>query len=264
MDVVERYEYKFLVQEGLVPAIRRFATSTSRLDPYAGSGGAYTIRSLYFDTPSLDLYAANEREQGQRFKIRARMYPDTAPKSPVFLEVKRRCIDVIVKSRAAIPSEGWPHVIEADDRALQSLSHRHRAAAVAFASRVHTYHLEPVVLVEYEREAYVSEVDSYARVTIDRRICVQRATTLALEADPKRWRAVDHCVQTSSHRGLAVLELKFERRPPAWMHAMVRKLELVRHSFSKYCYGVRNELSSAGEKRTPLLSAGAFAAGGTA
>lgn len=252
MDLVARYEYKFLVEETLVPAIRGFAQSTSTIDRYARADGAYTIRSLYFDTPSLALFAANEREEARRFKVRARMYPD-APKSPHFLEVKRRLRDVIVKTRAPVPCDRWREAIDCDRATLAALSERTRAAVAAFASKVHTHHLEPVLLVEYEREAYVSHLDAYARLTLDRNVCVQPMTDLDLTADPKRWRFIDHAAQTRSSRSVAVLEPKFERRPPAWMHAMVRKLELVRYSFSKYCYGVRNERMLPTTDRTPVL-----------
>jgi SPX domain protein involved in polyphosphate accumulation len=254
MDIVERYEHKFLVDESLVPEIRSFARSTSTLDRHARADGAYTIRSLYFDTPSFDLYAANEREQGHRFKIRARMYPDTAT-SPCFLEVKRRFLDVIVKTRAAVPCDHWRDAIDCDSATLEQLPARSRDAVIAFAAKVHAHHLDPVVLVQYEREAYVSDMDSYARLTLDRNICVQPMTDLDFTADPKRWRHVDHAVQTQTSRGVAVLELKFERRPPAWMHAMVRRLELVRYSFSKYCYGILNELTLPGTDRTSTLAA---------
>jgi SPX domain protein involved in polyphosphate accumulation len=254
MDIVERYEHKFLVEESLVPEIQSFARSTCTLDTHARSDGAYTIRSLYFDTPAFDLYAANEREQGHRFKARARMYPDAAD-SPYFLEIKRRFLDVIVKTRAAVPSDRWRQAIDCDAVTLDALPARSRDAVVAFAAKVHTHHLEPVVLVQYEREAYVSEMDSYARLTLDRNICVQSMTELDFVADPKRWRAVDHAGQTRTSRAMAVLELKFERRPPVWMHAMVRRLELVRYSFSKYCYGVLNELTLAGTDRTTPLAA---------
>jgi SPX domain protein involved in polyphosphate accumulation len=241
MEIIERYEYKFLVEDSLVPAIRSFALSTSRLDAHARADGAYAIRSLYFDTAAFDLYAANEHEVGRRFKVRARTYPDS-PGSPVFLEVKRRFGDVISKSRAAVPRDLWRQAIECDETTLAQLPERARSAVSAFACRVHLSHLEPVVLVEYEREAYVSEIDSYARLTFDRNIRVQAKAELDLEADPHRWCSIDHAAQTKTMRGVTVLELKFERRPPAWMHAMVRRLELVRYSFSKYCYGVFNEL----------------------
>ncbi|MDB4938445.1 MAG: hypothetical protein JWP87_5417 [Labilithrix sp.] len=253
MDIVERYEHKFLVEERLVPEIRRFARTTSTIDKNARADGAYTIRSLYFDTSSLGLYAANEREQGHRFKVRARVYPD-APTSDCFLEVKRRVIDVIVKTRAAVPCDRWRDALDCDSATLDALPDRSRAAVLSFASKVHTHHLEPVLLVQYEREAYVSEVDSYARLTVDRNICVQQMSELDFTADPKRWRSVDHAGQTQSSRALAVLELKFERRPPAWMHAMVRSLELVRYTFSKYCYGILNELELPSTDRTAVFA----------
>jgi SPX domain protein involved in polyphosphate accumulation len=254
MEIVERYEYKFLVEESLIPCIRSFARSTSRLDPHARADGAYTIRSLYFDTAAFDLYAANQREQASRFKVRARMYPDV-PSGPHFLEVKNRRIDVIVKTRAHVPCSAWQRAVECDPDVIGSLRERSRAAAAAFAAKVHGFHLRPVLLVEYEREAYVSELDSYARVTLDRRISVQSKTELDFDADPKRWRPIDHPFQTRTTEPITVLELKFERRPPAWMHAMVRKLELVRRSFSKYCYGLTNELGSPAGDRVPRLAA---------
>jgi SPX domain protein involved in polyphosphate accumulation len=256
MDIIERYEHKFLIPERIVPEIRSFACSTSRRDGYARDDGTYIIRSLYFDTPSLDLYMANDREQGRRFKARVRMYPGAT--SPYFLEVKQRLLDVIVKTRARVPGDRWRQAIDGDSATLDALPAQNRAAVLAFASKVHMHHLEPVLLVEYEREAYVSEIDSYARVTFDRKICAQQMTELALDADDRHWRSIDHVVQTRTSEPVTVLELKFERRPPAWMQAMVRRLELVRWSFSKYCYGLRNERTLPNTDRTatsPLAGA---------
>ncbi|MBX3203709.1 MAG: polyphosphate polymerase domain-containing protein [Labilithrix sp.] len=241
MEIIERYEHKFLIPERIIPEIRSFALTTSRVDTNARQDGTYTIRSLYFDTPTLDLYTANDREQGRRFKARVRMYPGAT--SPCFLEVKQRSLDVIVKSRAAVSRDRWRQAIACDSATVDALPARSRSGVLAFASKVHTHHLAPVLLVEYEREAYVSEVDSYARLTFDRRIRVQPRTELELDADEGRWRSIDHVVQTRTAEPATVLELKFERRPPAWMHAMVRRLELVRYGFSKYCYGLRDELT---------------------
>jgi hypothetical protein len=140
---------------------------------------------------------------------------------------------------------------------LASLPSKGQAAVLAFAGRVHAHHLEPKLLVEYEREAYVSEIDSYARLTFDRKICVQTMDAFELEADDRRWRAIDHVAQTQTSKPIAVLELKFERRPPAWMFAMVQRLELVRYSFSKYCYGLRNELTLPSTNRLASLEGAA-------
>ena len=108
-DIIERYEYKYLIPESLIGAIRAAVRTTSKIDRYAGPDGTYRIRSLYFDTDHYDLYWANEREQPDRFKLRARTYP--GKESPVFLEVKRRVLDVIIKSRAAVPASSWRDVI---------------------------------------------------------------------------------------------------------------------------------------------------------
>lgn len=239
-EIIERYEFKYLVPDHLVPAIREAARATSHLDKNAGPDGTYRIRSLYFDSDGLDLYWANQREQGDRFKVRARGYPGR--ESPVFLEVKRRVKDVIVKSRAAVPAPAWRAILACEGAALDALAPATRAGAMPFLARLHRHHLAPVLLVDYEREAYVSDVDSYARLTFDRKIIVQRQGLLDLEGDPHRWRPVDHTARTNTPEPATVLELKFERRQPAWMEALTRRLGLVRRSFSKYGYGVEAEL----------------------
>jgi SPX domain protein involved in polyphosphate accumulation len=240
-EIIERYEYKYLVPDSLVPGIRAAVRTTSKIDRYAGPDGTYRIRSLYFDTDKYDLYWANEREQADRFKLRARMYPGKI--SPVFLEVKRRVLDVIIKSRAAVPANIWRDVLAGHDAALAGLPPHIRSGAMKFLAPYHRHHARPVILVEYEREAYISDVDNYARLTFDRKICVQMQENLDLEAIPNRWRSIDHRAQTRTQEPVSVLEMKFERRPPRWMVALVQRLELYRLSFSKYCYGVTAELT---------------------
>lgn len=242
LDVIERYEFKYLVPERLVPDIRATACSVGRIDRYAGPDGVYRIRSLYLDTRGFDLYWANAREQRDRFKLRVRSYPGKT--SPAFLEVKRRVQDVIIKSRAAVPASDWRDLL-APGRppSLDRLSPGARKAAEKFIGAFHRHDLRPALLVDYEREAYESTIDTYARLTFDRKIVCQRRETMDLDASEGGWRPVDHPVQTQTPEPVCVLELKFERRPPPWMVALVRRLDLVRHSFSKYCYGVTAQLT---------------------
>ncbi|WP_438003076.1 polyphosphate polymerase domain-containing protein [Sorangium sp. So ce321] len=242
LDVIERYEFKYLVPERLVPAIRDAVRGICKRDRYGDADGVYRIRSLYLDTRGFDLYWANDREQRDRFKVRVRSYPGKT--SPVFLEVKRRVQDVIVKSRAVTPAAGWQELLaHGRPAALEKLAPNARKGAEKFLGAVHRHDLRPVLLVDYEREAYESTIDTYARLTFDRKIVCQRRDTLDLEAPSRGWRPVDHPVQTATIEPVCVLELKFERRPPPWMAALVRRLELVRRSFSKYCYGVNAQLT---------------------
>ena len=143
-ELNERREYKYLLPERLVPYVRSAAQSVCRRDPYAGPAGLYTIRSLYLDTDRLQLFWANERELGDRVKVRIRSYPHAAPQTPVFLEVKRRALDVIAKSRGSVPPQLWRLLVEAPERLpTLGLPKKAQLACERFLSLVHTWHLEP-------------------------------------------------------------------------------------------------------------------------
>ena len=233
---IERYEIKYLLPERLVPEVRAMIKPLCVLDEHAGPNGSYPIRSHYLDTDRFDLFFANEREQRDRFKARIRSYPRA--NAPVFLEIKRRVGDVIVKSRASLKEGLWQRAFESPAEAART----GKKGVIEFVNRVHRYHLRPRLMVEYDREAYESTIDDYARVTFDRRIVCQVKETLGNEVDERRWRHVDHPAQTRTLENICVLELKFERRPPRWMNNLIQRLDLVRMSFSKYCYGVTSQL----------------------
>jgi hypothetical protein len=233
MEVIERYEYKYLVAERVLPMVRAALSTVCQPDRFAAPTGRYRVRSLYFDTLDRQLFWANQREARDRFKVRVRNYPGR--EGPVFLEVKRRVGDVIVKSRASVPAASWREV--ARGRGLEEVPAYARPHAEAFALRVERHHLEPALLVDYEREPFTSQVDGYARVTFDRDVRAQAVEAWELEGAPERWRAVEPLDRSYSREAVAVLELKFERRPPSWMVSMVKRLELVRRGFSKYGYG---------------------------
>ena len=230
-QLLERREYKYLVSEAVATRIRQVAAQVCQLDENAGPDGTYPIRSLYLDNSRRDLYWANTHEAPRRFKARVRCYPDR--RGVAFLEIKRRILDVIVKTRAPVDEARWV------DLALRPTPEElGRRAVREFATETTRHHLEPACLVEYDREAWVSEIDSYGRLTLDGGIRCQEMNDWSLEADPRRWRLVDHPLRTHTQEPIYVLELKFERRVPGWMWALVQRLDLMRFSFSKYCYSV--------------------------
>lgn len=211
------------------------------IDEHADPDGTYLIRSLYFDTDRFQLYWANEREQADRFKLRARGYP--GKKAPVFFEVKRRVYDVILKSRGAVADGRWQDVLRGKLPTSVAFGGAAGKRAVdQFVYRMWRNGLKPKMLVEYEREAYESTINEYARLTFDRKVRCQPMEELSLEADPKRWRPVDNPAKTQTNEPVCVLELKFENDPPSWMTKLVKRLDLQRFSFSKYCYSVDAQL----------------------
>jgi hypothetical protein len=226
-----RREYKYLIDEPLAARVRRAIAGACEPDAHA-PGGRYLCDTLYLDTLGLDLYRATVENARARYKLRIRTYPEApgAPDTPVFLEVKRRVDDAIVKARARVAASAWVSLLETGD--LSRAAPTPLADAEHFLARYHARALVPQLLVRYEREPYTSVVDDYVRVTFDRQIAMQPCSTLSLAAGP-HWIPIDAGAPSP-----VVLELKFSGRAPRWMVQLVRTLELPRLSFSKYARAI--------------------------
>lgn len=255
--VIERREYKYLIDAPTAAGIRAAIRPFCELDAHAAGNPTrrYTIDSLYFDTPALSLFWANDHEQVDRFKLRVRGYPE-APTSPVFFEVKRRINDVISKSRGKVPRAQWAALLA--DPAAQipgDVTGKDRAAVERFLSLARTLHVRPFTLVRYQREPYFSRVDDYARVTFDTHIRAQATDRLSFEPSPRGWRALDDAVTQRSLSSLIVLELKFTRAVPIWLVDLVERFGLHRGSYSKYGTSIRAFYQGA-DPRTTRLAGG--------
>ncbi|MFY0540970.1 VTC domain-containing protein [Nannocystis pusilla] len=86
-NVIERREFKYLVDALTAARLRAAIQPFCELDPWAARNprGRYTIESVYLDTEALRLFWANEHEQLDRVKVRVRGYAE-APTAPVFLK----------------------------------------------------------------------------------------------------------------------------------------------------------------------------------
>lgn len=234
--IPDRYELKYLVPESSVPALRAALAPYCALDAHsaAAAGRQYVISSLYLDTAQRDLYRVSREGRPERFKVRLRRYGDG---EAVFLEVKHKRGGLVRKSRA---KAGADFAAALSSPAAPDAS----AAEQDFRRRVARFDLGPTLLVRYEREAYSSTVDAYARVTLDRRIACQPAQGWDLRGDPSRFRAIDDAGTMGSIRGAVLLELKSTVEVPRWMVALAQRLELRRAGFSKYCNGLERCFAS--------------------
>ena len=232
----ERLELKYWVDERQAETIRR------AIDPFVVpdrhnavlGGHGYPIYSLYFDTPALDFHHAKLRGAADRYKLRARAYDEDGP---VHLEVKRKVVDVIRKTRVAVPRQSWVDAIAGFGEPVDSDNPVACRRLSSFAHLLAQAGAEPQLLVRYEREAYESHVDGYARVTFDRAIEVSVEPFADLRLGGRDWISIDRDPEGRPFSP-TLLELKCETRMPVWLMELVHRFQLRRTGFSKYGAGV--------------------------
>jgi hypothetical protein len=232
----QRFEIKY--QLSSLQAERLYAelaASHMHPDPRVAEvpSGRYTVSSLYFDSPELMCWQANEAGLRRRFKLRIRAYAE--PGEPVehyFLEVKKKDDAVVTKDRVALP----PHLFrEAFDNEsfdfFRLIGHPEivgdKKALEEFVAKLTKFRMHPISLVSYKRAPLVGRANEQFRVTIDEDIRAGVARSLD-----------DVPLFIPVFRGRVILEVKFNNTLPYWFHEILMRHGLRRAKFSKYYNGV--------------------------
>ena len=227
-----RYECKYLVSHGVAAEIRRFIEPFMVPDEYARArdGHRYPICSLYLDTPGLHLYRQTAAGEKNRFKLRVRSYSDEAA-TPVYLEVKRRIDDVILKRRASLSREAATELIATGDSVhLRGQVRDEFSDIECFKGHLTVAAALPFLRIRYIREAYEAVGGDPLRITLDTDIAWLPTTTTEFHLDSDGW------IPTGVPG--TVLEIKFTDRYPAWVGEMIRIFDLHRESVAKYVLSV--------------------------
>ncbi len=228
--VSQRFEAKYRIGELMAQAVRGFIQPFVVPDAYTDENACYTIHSLYLDTPDLALYHSSVAGKRNRFKMRIRYY-DSSPDEPVFLEIKRRSDQVILKDRVRVPREVARRLLAGratvGDLAA-ACSGRLLNKAFKFRDTMERIGATPRVNVRYVREAYMARHEDAVRITFDRDLACFPAHGCSepFPQEEGEWRAVG--------RGAVILEVKFTNAFPRWVHEAVQRFHLVRDSIAKY------------------------------
>ncbi|MDX9720517.1 MAG: polyphosphate polymerase domain-containing protein [Myxococcota bacterium] len=230
---IQRFELKYLIDRESVGLLRSEIAPYCRADAHnPAPNTGYAIHSIYADTPDWFLFHASRRNDFERIKLRLRSYQS----GPAFLEVKRKVGEVIEKTRARVHREDVEEAVTGFLCPQQPEQQRGLSRFAYFAARLGA---SPRILVSYLREAYVSEVDGYARVTFDHSITAREWESWSLNCEQPEPipLTLDDAWQYDGLRSPTVLELKCESRVPYWLLDLIRRHRLQRSGFSKYCYG---------------------------
>jgi hypothetical protein len=232
LAIPRRYELKYALPESRVDAVREAILPYCALDRFCAlrPERSYVIRTLYLDTFGRELYRRSREGRPRSVKVRVRTYGDEGT-APVFLELKRKEHGFILKTRGRIDA-AWAERLHGP--AATGAGPEEQAFRDQLARRA----LQPTLLVRYEREAWFSEVDEYARVTFDRRITCQAWPRWELGGSREAQVPIDDGPSLGGVPRGVLLELKCTLDFPRWMTALVQRLGLVRAGYSKYCTGV--------------------------
>lgn len=234
-----RFERKYLVPNNQLVDLRKRMLPFLLPDIMAKSDKGlipeYTVRSIYFDTPTYDSYYEKVEGLKNRKKLRIRGYNEYVPGCKVFLEIKRKYENNISKNRTLVSFENLPALLETGDLNKYICKNENSPTAfedaVKFFFNLKRYSQRPVNLVVYEREPYHGKFDSGVRLTLDKNI-----------------RALNHPKITDlfMEDGLSyfwdkffILEIKyFTPVMPRWARSLIEEFELKHAALSKYSNGM--------------------------
>lgn len=160
-EVCLRHELKYRIDLLQYQVLKKNLAAVLSPDPHMGAEGRYTIRNLYFD--DFRNSALYEKQAGiaRRKKYRLRIYNHSD--AVIKFERKTKFDNYIRKESVRLTRSEADRIIAGD---LTFLTTSKNSLLKAFYLECRRNLLRPVVVVEYDREAYVHPVGN-VRVTLD-------------------------------------------------------------------------------------------------
>lgn len=215
--VFKRYELKYMLTQEQKQRILEAMEPYMALDEY----GRTIIRNIYFDTDSYRLVRKSIEKPTYKEKLRIRSYDQAKPKSPVFVELKKKYDSIVYKRRLSLPESTAMEWVQGEQSCEKETQISNEIDY--FLSYYKT--LRPVVFLSYEREAYYSLDGGDFRITFDDHILC-RQEDLSLESDVWGTPLLEE--------NEVLMEVKCSGGLPLWLTRVLSEEHIYKTSFSKY------------------------------
>jgi len=219
----ERFEYKFAIDPTIAQKIKFNLTSNMEIDTNAKNMSGYNVHSIYFDDIYLNDFRNKQDALLVRGKFRLRSYDQITPLNKnVFLEYKGKHGDFVIKERQIISDDMLDNLLSGTP--LQSY-YNNLSKSFSFdvlKDLILRPTLKPLSIVTYNRFPLVGKTDNRIRVTFDTDIRSSGYNKNYTNFSLKPMRG-----------GLTVIELKFYKDLPNYLHNVIKKYNLQRLSNSK-------------------------------
>lgn len=193
--------------------------------------GKATVRNIYYDTDTFLLIRRSIEKPKYKEKLRVRSYERSGPEDNVFVELKKKCKDVVFKRRIFIENCKAERFLSGEDLPESEFDRKDAKPADKQIAREITYFrnmyetLKPVVYLSYDREAYFGKDDKGFRITFDKNI-MYRTDRLSLSEEPGGMHLIGE--------DQALMEVKLGGGMPLWLAQFLSDKRIFKASFSKY------------------------------
>lgn len=224
-----RYELKYILTPVQYVLLQRRLKWVLSPDEHASPSGEYFIRSIYFDSP--DRVALREKINGvnKRKKYRIRFYSGDSRNCR--LECKEKEGTRITKTSQILTSEQTDVLLFGE----RIMPEKKESLLDELTMRICSEGFEPVVTVDYVREAYVLPF-SDLRITFDKSVA---------------WGRVENCLtheryQTNIYGDGVVLEVKYNEYIPEHISDIIASVRPMQTAASKYAACMEARFAEAG------------------
>ncbi len=219
----ERFEYKFIVDPVIAGKISSDLANDMEVDSYAKCTSGYDVHSIYFDDFYLNDFRNKQDALLIRGKFRLRSYKHISQfNKNVFLEYKGKYGDFVIKERQIISEiivnkilSGVPMFSFFNEISANFSCHVLKDLLLRPT-------LKPLSIVTYDRLPMVDKIDKRVRVTFD--------TNIRSSVFMKNYHNLSLRPMRGGH---TVIELKFYKDLPRFLHLIIKKYNLQRLSHSK-------------------------------
>ena len=215
-----RHEIKYYINFFEYHNLRLRLNKVLRHDKYGDVDGNYHIRSLYFD--DIKSSALFEKQSGvlTRKKYRIRIY--NLNDDVIKLERKNRIGQFINKESVSITREEYNKIISND---IDFLYESKKPLLVQFYFEIKENLVKQDVIVDYTREAYVSDI-SNIRITLDKDLRTGLTNTDLFNKSAPSIKALDE--------PWMILEVKFNNFLPDYIKNIIQLASNQRYAISKF------------------------------
>jgi hypothetical protein len=201
-----RHELKYEVNPLEYRIIEKKLSTILQPDPHMKGQSSYNVRSLYFDDVANSSLADKEAGVYERKKYRMRIYNQSD--EFIKFERKNRIGYYMLKESTRITRKQADRIIECD---FEFLSKSDNKLLKEFYMETRCNLMRPVVIVEYDREAYIHQVGT-VRITFD--------TKLRTSLGYKQFFCQDYCSMKALGQQDIILEVKYNEVLPGYISGL--------------------------------------------